>query len=121
MEEKEKQKMKYINENILEKGYNPEELSNFIIKTIGIPIESLPFEKLKEMIEEFKNQGLTETYKTIKLNEQNQKKKEKEKEENKKMNSPLYNLYLPTSYEIETDIQQEKKPNTLKLTETKDE
>ena len=109
MEEKEKQKMKYINENILEKGYNPEELSNFIIKTIGIPIESLPFEKLKEMIEEFKNQGLTETYKTIKLNEQNQKKKEKEKEENKKMNSPLYNLYLPTSYEIETDIQQENK------------
>ena len=109
MEEKEKQKMEYINENIIEKGYNPEELSNFIIKTIGIPMESLPLEKLKEMVEEFKNKGLTETYKTIKINEKNQKQKEIEKEETKKLNSPFYNLYLPTSYEIETDIQQENK------------
>ena len=109
MEDKEKQKMEYINENIIEKGYNPEDLSNFIIKTIGIPMESLPLEKLKEMTEEFKNQGLTETYKTIKLNEKNQKKKEQEREEIKKQNSPIYNLYIPMSYEIETDIQQENK------------
>ena len=79
MDEKEKQKMEYINDNIIEKGYNPEELSNFIIKTIGIPMESLPFEKLKEMVEEFKNRGLTETYKTIKLNEKKMKETEKEK------------------------------------------
>ena len=39
MDEKEKQKMEYINDNIIEKGYNPEELSNFIIKTIGIKFE----------------------------------------------------------------------------------
>ena len=71
--------MDYINENIIEKGYNPEELSNFIIKTIGIPMETLPLDKLKEMTEEFKNKGLTETYKTIKLNEKNLKEKEKEK------------------------------------------
>ena len=101
MEDEKIQKLKYINENIIEKGYNPEELSNFIIKTIGIPMESLPLEKLKEMIEEFKDKGLTETYKTIKLNEKKsiedekeKKKKEKEKEEIQKLNSPLYNLYL---------------------------
>ena len=116
MDEKEKQKMEYINDNIIEKGYNPEELSNFIIKTIGIPMESLPFEKLKEMVEEFKNRGLTETYKTIKLNEKKmketekeKKKKEIEKEANERLNSPLYNLYLPASYEIETELQQENK------------
>ena len=116
MDEKEKQKMEYINDNIIEKGYNPEELSNFIIKTIGIPMESLPFEKLKEMVEEFKNRGLTETYKTIKLNEKKmketekeKKKKEIEKEANERLNSPLYNLYLPASYEIETKLQQENK------------
>ena len=47
-------------------------------------MESLPFDKLKEMIEEFKNKGLTETYKTIKLNEKKLKENEKEK---KKKNS----------------------------------
>jgi len=109
MEEKEKQKMEFINENIIEKGYNPEEVSKFIIKTIGIPMESLPFEKLKEMIEAFKNKELTETYKTIKINEKNKKQKELEKEEMKKQKNPIYNLYIPTSYEIETDIQQENK------------
>ena len=109
MEDKEKKKMEYINENIIEKGYTVEELSNFIIKTIGIPMESLPLEKLKEMVEEFKNKRLTETYKTIKINEKNRKSRELEKEEIKKLNSPFYNLYLPISYEIETDIQQENK------------
>ena len=116
MEDLEKEKSQYITENIIEKGYNPEELSNFIIKTIGIPMESLPLEKLKEMVEEFKDKGLTDTYKTIKLNEKKsiedekeKKKKEKEKEEIQKLNSPLYNLYLPASYEIETSLQQENK------------
>ena len=115
-EDIEKQKMIYINENIIEKGYNPEELSNFIIKNIGIPMEALPFDKLKEMIEEFKNKGLTETYKTIKLNEKKmqetekeKKQKEIEKEKIQRLKSPVFNLYLPTKYQIDTDVQQENK------------
>ena len=32
MDEKEAEKLDYINENIIKKGYNTEELSNFIIK-----------------------------------------------------------------------------------------
>ena len=112
----EQQKMIYINENIIEKGYSPEELSNFIIKNIGIPMESLPFDKLKEMIEEFKNKGLTETYKTIKLNEKKLKENEKEKKKKEieneaiqKLRSPVFNIYLPTKYQIETKTQQENK------------
>jgi hypothetical protein len=46
-------------------------------------METLPLDKLKEMTEEFKNKGLTETYKTIKLNEKNLKEKEKEKKRKK--------------------------------------
>ena len=114
IDDKEQQKMIYINENIIEKGYSPEELSNFIVKNIGIPMESLPFDKLKEMIEEFKNKGLTETYKTIKLNEKKLKENEKEKKkkeienfENQKMKSPVFNIYLPTKYQIDTETQQE--------------
>ena len=95
-EDLEKQKMIYINENIIEKGYNPEELSNFIIKNIGIPMEALPFDKLKEMIEEFKNIGLTETYKTIKLNEK--KMQETEKEKKKKRNRKRTNSKIKKSY-----------------------
>ena len=116
IDDKEQQKMIYINENIIEKGYSPEELSNFIVKNIGIPMESLPFDKLKEMIEEFKNKGLTETYKTIKLNEKKmqetekeKKQKEIEKEKIQRLKSPVFNLYLPTKYQIDTDVQQENK------------
>ena len=32
MEDEKAQISEYINENIIEKGYNPEELSNFVIK-----------------------------------------------------------------------------------------
>ena len=66
MEEEKSKKMTYINENLIEKGYNPEELSNFIIKKTGIPMEHIKFEQLKQLIEEFKDQILQNTYKTIK-------------------------------------------------------
>ena len=41
MEDEKTQKLVYINENIIEKGYNPEELSNFVIKKTGIPMENM--------------------------------------------------------------------------------
>lgn len=55
MEDEKSQKLTYINENIIEKGYNPEELSNFVIKKTGIPMENISFSRLKEMIENFKD------------------------------------------------------------------
>ena len=69
MEDEKIQKLNYIHENIIEKGYNPEELSNFIIKKTGIPMDNINFERLKEMIEQFKDQGLQDTYQNVKIKE----------------------------------------------------
>ena len=69
MREEETKKMLYINENIIEKGYDPEEVANFSMKYYGVPFESLSLEKLKEIVENFKDRGLTDTYKTIKQKE----------------------------------------------------
>ena len=57
MEQQEKQK--YINDNIIEKGYNPEDLSNFITRLKGVSIEALSLKELKICIEQFKTEQLT--------------------------------------------------------------
>ena len=106
------EKMKYISANILEKGYNPEDLSNVVIKKIGKPIESITLEQLKKLIEQFKDQSLVETYKNL---DQNQDEEEKAKEEIKiEQEDPLYS---PMTYEIKTQIQQDNE--LLKLDKEK--
>ena len=108
MTDHETQKMKYINENIIEKGYNPEDVANFSIKNYGLPFEELTLEKLKTIVEEYKDKGLNDAYKTIKLNEN----KNNEIKENSKKDESLYPrapLYSPESYEFETRCQQENK------------
>ena len=92
MDEEKIQKLNYINENIIEKGYNPEDLSNFIIKKSGIPMEHINFEQLQQMIEQFKDQSLQDTYQTVKIKEVGKKKEE----------SPLDLLYSPQSYDVKT-------------------
>ena len=89
--EKEKlQELKYINMNITDKGYSPEELSNFILRKTGIPMNNMNFEQLKDMIEKFKDQSLEDIYQVAKtksapLREKEKKeKKEKEKKEKEK-------------------------------------
>ena len=112
MEDEKAQISEYINENIIEKGYNPEELSNFVIKKIGKPIESITLEQLKKLIEQFKDQSLVETYKNL---DQNQDDEEKAKEEIKiEQEDPLYS---PMTYEIKTQTQQENE--LLKLDKEK--
>ena len=111
MNNEETQKMEYINENIIEKGYNPEDVANFAMKTLGVPFDSLSLEKLKKVVEEFKDQGLNDAYKNIKINEKKEEKKNESKEKTKKNEKqkeqiPLYN---PDSYEFETGYQQENK------------
>ena len=100
MEDEKMKKLNYINENIIEKGYNPEELSNFIIKKIGIPMEHIKFEQLKQMIEQFKDQGLQDTYQTVKIKEDNTKKKEE---------SLTDILYSNQKYDIVTQTNQQNK------------
>ena len=114
------EKMKYISANILEKGYNPEDLSNFVIKKIGKPIESISLDQLKKLIEQFKDQSLVDTYKNLDSNQEEEEIKEDSKEEKE---DPLYNTMI---YEIKTPLQQdnellkldkEKKRITIKVSD----
>ena len=105
------EKMKYISANILEKGYNPEDLSNFVIKKIGKPIESISLDQLKKLIEQFKDQSLVETYKNLDQNAEEEKIKEEPKE------SKEDPLYTPMTYEIKTQVQQDNE--LLKLDKEK--
>ena len=88
------EKQKYINENIIEKGYNPEDLSNYIARTQSMPMENLPFSRLKEMVNAFKNEQLKLSIYQVK------KPKERKKSE-------VEILYDPCEYQIKTDIQTE--------------
>ena len=90
------EKQKYINENIIEKGYNPEDLSNYIARTQSMPMENLPFSRLKEMVNAFKNEQLKLSIYSVK------KPKERKKSE-------VEILYEPCEYNIKTDIQSNNK------------
>lgn len=118
MEDEQMKKSQYINENIISKGYNPEELSNFIMKEICMSINDIKFEKLKEMVEKFKNKGLADLYQTVKL--QNEEKPENLEEQ----------LYYPEVFDIITktpkenkllDLEKEKKRINIKISEPKKE
>ena len=103
------EKMKYISENILEKGYNPEDLSNFVVKKVGKPIESIKLDQLKKLIEQFKDLSLAETYKNLETSQEEPKNVEKEEVENP--------LYSPMIYDIKTVPQQDNE--LLKLEKEK--
>ena len=111
------EKQKYINENIIEKGYNPEDLSNFVTRHLGVSIDTLDLEKLKEMVNSFKNEQLKNTYSSVKV------KKEKKLSLNEL-------LYTPEKYSIQTntqqdckllDLEKEKKKITVLISEPKKE
>ena len=102
--------MKYISANILEKGYNPEDLSNFVIKKIGKPIESITLDQLKKLIEQFKDQSLVETYKNLDSNHEEEIKDEPKQNQD----DPLYSAM---TYEIKTQVQQDNE--LLKLAKEK--
>ena len=93
------EKMKYISANILEKGYNPEDLSNFVVKKVGKPIESIKLDQLKKLIEQFKDQSLVETYKNLESSED-----EPKEEQHEEFQNPLYS---PMIYTIKTVPQQD--------------
>lgn len=69
MEDEQLKKSQYINENIISKGYNPEDLSNYIMNEIHKTIHDMKFEDLKKMVERFKNKGLADIYHTVKEKE----------------------------------------------------
>ena len=86
----EQERQHYINENIIEKGYNPDELFNFITRTKGMEINLISFDELKNLIEQFKNEQLSKTISSI---------------QSKKDYS--FDIYSPFEYIINTRKQQE--------------
>ena len=121
-------KQQYINEQIIEKGYNPEDLSNFVSRRRGVKLDDLPFNVLKKSIEQFKNERLNLTYNVSKQKKDEETKEkenqakakaqlEKEKEkENEKESSLFDQLYSPVTYEVECKAQED---NPLKSLEAK--
>ena len=116
MEDEQAKKSQYINETIISKGYNPEDLSNFIMKEICMSINDLKFDQLKKMIEKFKNKGLVDLYKTVK--KQNDDKPENLEEQ----------LFYPEVYDIKAktpkenkllELEKEKKIINIKISEPK--
>ena len=86
-------KQKYLNDEIISKGYNPEDLSNFIIRMKGQPPDYMLFEDYVDIIEDFKNEKLTQTYSSV--------------SEPKKKEVSLYDLfYSPQTYKVQTKPQE---------------
>ena len=111
MEQQEKQK--YINDNIIEKGYNPEDLSNFITRLKGVSIEALSLKELQICIEQFKTEQLTLSLQLV------------NKRRDKKA-TPFEVLYSDCEYDVITGIQPEtklmeleKEKKNVKITEAK--
>lgn len=96
MENEQEKKSKFINENIISKGYNLEDLSNFIMNESQKNINELQFSELKELINRFKNKGLIDIYKVVK--------QRKVKPEN-----PLDLLYAQENFEFITQQQEDNK------------
>ena len=90
------EKQKYINENIIEKGYNPEDLSNFITRLKGVSIEALSLKELQICIEQFKTEQLTLSLQLV------NKKRDKKA-------TPFEVLYSDCEYDVITGIQPETK------------
>ncbi len=60
------EKQKYINDNIISKGYNLDDLSRSITIRTGLTINEISFDTLKKEIEYFKSQQLKESSKLAK-------------------------------------------------------
>lgn len=102
-------KQQYINEHIIEKGYNPEDLSNFVSRTRGVKVEDLPLKILEKSIEHFKNEKLNQTYSSF---THTTKKEEKKKVPKKEV--PLFDiLYAPNTYELICKPQEDNPLNLL--------
>ena len=122
-------KQQYINEQIIEKGYNPEDLSNFVSRRRGVKLDDLPFNAFKKSIEQFKNERLNLTYNVSKQKKEEETKEKEnqakakaqlEKEKEKEKESSLFDqLYSPVTYEVECKAQEDNPLKSLEAKNTK--
>ena len=113
----EQEKQQYINDNLIEKGYNPDDLFNYCYRLKGIGIENLSLNELKNIIENFKNEQLIISLQSLK------NKKEKK-------STPFEILYSDCEFISETakqpetkmmEFEKEKKKLNIKIIEPKKE
>ena len=113
----EQEKQQYINDNLIEKGYNPDDLFNYCYRLKGIGIENLSLNELKNLIENFKNEQLIISLQSLK------NKKEKK-------STPFEILYSDCEFISETakqpetkmmEFEKEKKKLNIKIIEPKKE
>ena len=106
-QDEDSEKLKYINENIIDKGYNPEDLNAFIINRRACSIEELKLELLKEEIDNFKNEQLKETFTTVKKTMSLTKRDE---QLNELYSSKVFQInYLPLQECIVSQFEKDKK------------
>ena len=109
----ESEKQIYINENIIDKGYNPEDLNAFIINRRAVSIEEINLNILKIEVEAFKNEQLQDTYTTIKktmaLTKRDEQLNELYSSQNIKIN------YLPLPECQLTKLEKEGKKISIKI------
>ena len=114
------EKQKYINDNIIAKGYNLEDLSRSITVRTGLTINEISLDTLKKEVEFYKTQQLKESYKMAKEMKASKTKK----------GDVMTDLYAPekimlkTAKNLEsalTKLESEKKKITPIITNAKQE
>ena len=98
-DEESKEKQKFINDNIISKGYNLEDLSSSITMRTGLTINEISLDTLKKETEFFKTQSMKETYKATKSLKSGKSAKD----------DYLKELYEPENIDLKTTTQLESK------------
>lgn len=86
------EKQKYINDNIIAKGYNLEDLSRSITVRTGLTINEITLDTLKKEVEFYKTQQLKESYKVAKEMKAGKSKKD----------DIITDLFAPEKFSIKT-------------------
>ena len=111
------EKLKYINENIIDKGYNIDDLNAFIINRRASSIEEISLELLKLEIEDFKNEKLKDTFITVKKTMALTKRDE---QLNELYSSQVFKVkYLPLQECILSQLEKDKKKLNIQVTNGK--
>ena len=98
MEEEELRRMEFINENIIEKGLDLEDFSNFVNKNTGKDFNSLSLSDLENMLNLYNN----------KENDSEQKEEEDKKKEKEQENKEIINKIKEKSNEKEKEVSNKK-------------
>ena len=114
------EKQKYINDNIIAKGYNLDDLSRSITVRTGLTINEITLDTLKKEVEFYKTQQLKDSYKASKEMKLGKTKK----------GEVVTELYAPEHFQLKTatqleniltQLENEKKKITPAITDSRQE